>query len=339
VIEHGGRLLEAAKRYSTPVSDWLDLSTGINPNGWKVPDIPSHVWNRLPENDDGLILAAASYFGSDNLLAVAGSQAAIQVLPQVRNNLYKKSRVGVLFPAYAEHAHSWQQAEHEVISVEENEIDSQIDQIDVLVLVNPNNPSGCRFEKDTLRRWHSQLRRRDGWLVVDEAFIDSTPARSLVSETNQPGLIVLRSLGKFFGLAGLRVGFVFSETSLLKMIDEILGPWTISHPSRFVATQALQDIAWQLTTQSKLQKTSERLRELLCAYDLVPIGGTHLFHWTKHDKAFDWHKALAGQGILVRYFENTNSLRFGLPKDNAQFERLNDGLMRAQKKVRGLYVN
>lgn len=318
MLEHGGHLIAAAKRYNIPKAQWIDLSTGINPTGWPIPSIPADCWQRLPETADNLHLAAQQYYGCSSLLPVAGSQAAIQALPLLR----EKSKIGVIAPAYAEHAHSWQQAGHEVITLTSKEVGQYLPQLDVLVLINPNNPTGEVFAKEQLLHWQQQLSQRNGWLVVDEAFIDGTPEQSLSTHPCEKGLIILRSIGKFFGLAGIRCGFVMADEQLLNRLNEQLGPWTISHPSRYVATAALQDIDWQRQTQQHLKTHAKRLAFLLAQQGLKVTGGTLLFQWVKTEKAPQIYHTLAQQGVLVRLFDKPKSVRFGLPHDEQQWQRL-----------------
>jgi len=322
LLEHGGHLIAAAKKYNIPVNQWLDLSTGINPNGWPIPAIPAECWQRLPESDDGLIDAAKSYYQCQSILPVAGSQAAIQGLPLLRN----KSTVGVLSLAYAEHGYSWKKAGHEVIELSVTTINNQLHKLDVLILINPNNPTAQRFTKTQLLDWHQQLKQRNGWLIIDEAFIDSTPEHSLSSYPVNDGLIILRSIGKFFGLAGIRCGFVIANHHILKQLDELLGPWTISNPSRYIATAALLDLNWQNKIQSDLKNQSNRLALLLQNNGFEIIAQTDLFHWIQTDNAEHIHNTLAEQGILTRLFHNPLSLRFGLPKNEPQWVYLNQVL-------------
>ena len=271
-LQHGGELRRAAARYGIPIQDWLDLSTGINPNGWPVPPLPPSAWSRLPDDEDGLEAAARSYYGTEQLLPVAGSQAAIQALPRLR----LACRVGVLYPGYAEHAYAWRCAGHELAAVPVAGLREAARHVDVLVVINPNNPTGDRFRPQTLLDWHASLAAREGWLVVDEAFIDPTPADSLAPYSKRPGLIVLRSLGKFFGLAGARVGFVLAQTALLERLRAHLGPWTVTAPSRWVAERALADRAWQGAARARLLKKAERLAALLNQHGLA-IGGAVFF--------------------------------------------------------------
>ena len=327
MLEHGGHLIDAAQKYNIPVDAWIDLSTGINPNGWPIPKIPADCWQRLPESSDGLVSAARQYYKCHSILPVAGSQAAIQTLPLFRN----KSRVGVLTPAYAEHGYSWKKAGHIVIELTADTIEAHLSQLDVLILINPNNPSGQRFSKQQLLRCHKVLTQHNGWLIVDEAFIDTTPEHSLSSHPVSNGLIILRSVGKFFGLAGIRCGFVIAPETLLHSLNEKLGPWTISHPSRYIATAALLDTRWQKQMQAELIQQASRLASLLTKHGLKPESQTDLFHWVKTPYAKQIYQHFAQHGILIRLFSHPSSIRFGLPKNRQQALYLEEILLKIPK--------
>lgn len=322
MLEHGGHLLDAAKKYNIAKEKWIDLSTGINPNGWPIPTIPSECWQRLPETADGLVEAAKNYYQCQSILPVAGSQAAIQSLPLLR----KKSKVGVLAPAYAEHAYSWEKAGHIVVELEEDNIDSYLAELDVLIVINPNNPSAQHFRKPQLLNWYQQLHQHGGWLIVDEAFLDTNPEQSLSSHPVTEGLIILRSIGKFFGLAGIRCGFVIATEQILKELNEMLGPWTVSHPSRYIATAALLDKDWHSKTKVELNTQAARLAVLLNNQGLSITAQTDLFIWIKISEAQTIHQALAEKGILTRLFIHPLSLRFGLPKNEFEWRSLEQGL-------------
>jgi cobalamin biosynthesis protein CobC len=321
MLEHGGRLRRAAAAYDRPLSQWLDLSTGINPLGWPVPTVPAEHWARLPESDDDLEAAARSYYQTESLLPVCGSQAAIQALPRLR----PCSRVGIVHPSYAEHHHAWQQAGHQIQLLDTSRIEQHIAQLEVLILVRPNNPTGTCHSTEQVLDWHDLLAQKGGWLVVDEAFVDASPEISLLTHP-RPGLIVLRSLGKFFGLAGARVGFVCAEASLLSRLEALLGPWSVSGPGRWVASSALRDLEWQAEARQSLPMQSDRLHRLLTDHGLAPSGGSALFQWVITPHARTLHHALAQQGILVRLFDAPASLRFGLPGCEAQWQRLTQAL-------------
>ncbi len=331
-LKHGGRIKAAAAKYGIPEDDWLDLSTGLNPNGWNVPNVPSSIWQTLPEDNDGLQTAACEYYGCDYCLPISGSQAAIQILPGLRSF----SKVGVISPTYAEHEYNWKQAGHDVVQLSLMDVENKINELDVLVVINPNNPTGEIVSVEKLLNWHQQLSTKGGWLIVDEAFMDVTPENSLLSAGIKPGLIILRSLGKFFGLAGVRCGFIITDKELLQRMSDKLGPWSLTGPTRYIAKQALQDKQWHKKTIHYLRHSSERLYNVLTENYLEPNGGTTLFQWVKHPNAKEIFEAFAKQGILIRYFEGSvssnkqktlQSLRFGLPANEEQWLRLNDALM------------
>lgn len=318
MLEHGGRLRRAALQYGIALTDWLDLSTGVAPYGLPLPAIPEQAWARLPEQDDGLEAAACAYYGVDHLLPVAGSQAAIQCLPRLR----REARVGIVSPAYAEHAAAWQREGHRVLEISEASVNRALERLDVLLLVNPNNPTGRRFSPQQLFAWHARLAERGGWLIVDEAFIDCTPEQSLAAHSHLPGLIILRSFGKFFGMAGARLGFVLAEPTLLSELEELLGPWTISGPTRWLGAGLLEDRTGQQALQQRLTGDGQRLAELLREHGLPPTGGCALFQWIASEHAALLHEFLACNGILTRLFEQPPSIRFGLPADEEGWQRL-----------------
>ena len=328
MLEHGGRLERAARDYGIARETWLDLSTGVSPYGWPVPPIPPRVWQRLPEDDDGLLDAARAYYGVHDLLPVAGSQAAIAALPRLR----ARSRVAVIEPTYAEHAHTWRQGGHEVTSLTLADLLARVADFDVVIVVRPNNPTGECASREQLV---DAMRCRSAdtgasmcdmpWLIVDEAFVDTRPQESLLADRCE-GLVVLRSVGKFFGLAGARAGFVAAWPALLDALAEALGPWTLSGPTRYALTHALADTAWQATARDRLQQASLRLAALLTGRGLPPSGGCDFFQYVRHDRAGTLHHALARRAVLVRHFATPQALRFGLPADDAAFAQLDRAL-------------
>jgi cobalamin biosynthetic protein CobC len=322
MLEHGGRLRKAALQYGIAEADWLDLSSGLAPWPFPVPDIPLRAWARLPETDDGLEQAACDYYGAAQVLPVAGSQMAIQLLPRLR----RAGKVGVLSPSYAEHAEAWRRNGYIVREVLESEVDFFLDSLDVLVVVNPNNPTGLSLTPARLLDWHSRLAQRGGWLVVDEAFMDNTPHLSLAPFANQTGLIVLRSFGKFFGLAGVRLGFVLAERKLLKLLAEQVGPWAVSGPTRVLGQACLTDTDGHTRQRIRTDEAGERLALLLEQYGFKPQGGCALFQWLITECAEALHEFMARRGILLRLFTHNSSLRFGLPADEADWQRLAQAL-------------
>ncbi|MEK6747907.1 MAG: threonine-phosphate decarboxylase CobD [Pseudomonadota bacterium] len=325
LLHHGGRLRAAAARYRIPLTDWLDLSTGINPRGWPVPTIPAELWQRLPEDDDALEESARAYYDCSDVLPTAGSQAALQLLPRLR----AASRVGVLHPSYQEHAYAWRMAGHTVHEFTPDRLELAIPRLDVVILVNPNNPSGECFDRETLLAWHHALALRGGWLIIDEAFMDATPHLSMAPYCHAPGLIVLRSLGKFFGLAGARVGFVCAENNILDPLRVRLGPWPIASPARWIAIKALSDSPWQRAARDYLHTSTWHLAQLLSDHAHAPHGGSAFFQWHCSDDAQVLHERLAQQGILTRFFDHPKSIRCGLPQDVSAWRRLTSALKNA----------
>ncbi|MFK3776248.1 threonine-phosphate decarboxylase CobD [Pseudomonas sp. NPDC089406] len=329
MLEHGGRLLRAVKQYGIAREDWLDLSSGIAPWPYPVPPIAPDAWARLPETEDGLEEAARQYYGARHLLAVAGSQAAIQALPTLR----PAGRVGVLSPCYAEHPQAWQRAGHQLVELDESQVDGELERLDALVLVNPNNPTGQRVSRERLLAWHARLAERGGWLLVDEAFMDNTPEQSVVDCAERPGLIVLRSFGKFFGLAGVRLGCVVAQPALLQRLADLLGPWTVSGPARVLGQSCFAD---QTAHQAQIQRcaqASQRLAGLLASSGLPPSGGCDLFQYVRSESAARLHDFLARRGILVRLFTQPGAVRLGLPACAADEQRLALALADYQKET------
>lgn len=318
MLEHGGNLRQAAARFDRPLENWLDLSAGLNPHGFPAPAIGAHAWHRLPEKDPLLAEAASRYYGAPDMLAVAGTQAAIQALPRLRS----PSRVVVAAPSYAEHAHHWSQHGHRSREVPFARLDDEIASCDVMVVCNPNNPTGAIVQREQLLAWRAQLAQRGGWLVVDEAFADVAPANSVAEMSGLPGLVVLSSIGKFFGLAGLRTGFVGAQPQLLAQLEALVGPWTVSGPAQLVARAALCDRDWQAKMRQRLADDGARLRAVLRDRGLA-TSGTDLFQWWPMNEPEPMWRHFAERGIWVRLFlQAARGIRVGLPPNETGWQRL-----------------
>lgn len=311
---HGGNLEQAVLQYGIPRSDWLDLSTGISPFVWPVPAIPDDVWQRLPENNGELEQAARAYFAAD-VLPIPGSQWAIQQLP----SLFNASRVWMARESYEEYRHWWQVNGNHLTCFEQLPAANVLQSGDVVIVINPNNPTARLYSPDTLLVLAESLRQRDGWLIVDEAFMDATPESSLASHlSDHQNIIVLRSMGKFFGLAGIRVGFVAAPQNILQALQERLGPWAISHPAQWIAIQALQDTAWQTANRARLQSASLQLEAILQQhFPRHTLGRTALFASVQlaDGESQHWQETLARNGIWIRQFPQWNRIRFGIADD------------------------
>lgn len=319
--QHGGQIGFAARRLHLSPHQILDLSTGINPHMYPISISipPNWVWRCLPQADDELEASADRYYGGKGGLPVAGSQMAIGLLPGLTKS---PCRVAVPAVGYAEHARAWRKAGHRVHFLSGQQLQCQWDEFDVVVVINPNNPTGEVYTLPQLLAWREHLASKGGYLIVDEAFMDMSPECSLVPFSHLPGLIVLRSLGKFFGLAGVRVGFVYTSAVVRQQLQENMDPWPVNGPGRWVAQQALSDIPWQDHMRRQLQQEQTRLASLLAGFGWYPSGGTALFQWMQGEKAQDLYQFFAKQGVLLRYFSHPSSVRIGLPGEPVHWQRL-----------------
>lgn len=308
---HGGNLQNVMRNFGGTSADWIDCSTGIAPYAYPLPALPLEVVQRLPHPSDDFLATAAQYYGSAQLLAVAGSQAAICALPLLR----MRCKVGVLRASYAEHAWRWQLAGHTVVPLDIADVEAAAKQLDVLILVNPNNPTGQLWQREQLLALRQTMAERGGWLIVDEAFMDVDPAQSLCADAGAVGLIVLRSVGKFFGLAGLRLGFVFAENSLREQLAKVIGPWGVSGPALWAGQLALADTDWQTAQRARLIQDANWQTDLLISVGLPPSGVHPLMQFCPVAKIDQWGYALAFNKIYTRPFNTQDvgidAIRFG----------------------------
>lgn len=308
---HGGRLQAAASQFNIPVSDWLDLSTGINPDNWEVPPLPQHIWQRLPDSYEPLEAAATHYYGAP-VFAIPGSQWAIQNLPTI----LETGRAWLPKEAYEEHQYWWLQHLHNV-QLYESLTAITPNQYDAVVIINPNNPTGKIHSAADIIELAIGLQSLQGHLILDEAFMDPTPEQSVFSQalTLPKNLIVLRSMGKFFGLAGLRLGFVYCNEQIKQRLQQQLGPWAVSNPAAYIGELALRDKNWQQSARKELQENSHQLHRLLQRFVLATsLQPTSLFCTLQLSgaKADSLYNHCAQRGILVRHFPQWGKIRVGL---------------------------
>ncbi|KQP61189.1 threonine-phosphate decarboxylase [Methylobacterium sp. Leaf399] len=318
-IAHGGDLDAARRLFPAGPEPWVDLSTGINPVPYPCPPLEASAFTRLPSPADltALRTAAADAYGADpaTVAAAPGTQILIETLPRLR----PRSRVAVLSPTYAEHAAAWTRGGHHVVAVADL---SGAEGCDVVVVVNPNNPDGRIVPAGDLVATAHALGRRGGLLVVDEAFADFEPAGSLCAEVG-PGLVVLRSFGKTYGLAGLRLGFALAEPALALRIAEALGPWAVAGPALAIGRAALRDRSWREAARAARAADAARLDRMIGRAGGGVVGGTSLFRTADFEDGPGVFRRLGEAGIYVRRFEAMpHRLRFGLPADRGEWCRL-----------------
>ena len=324
---HGADLAAASERYGIPIADWLDVSTGINPRAYPFEHIDPAAFQHLPFNDGELRNAAKNYCDAPVLpIIAAGSQVLIQWLPLVYTQLMQRQgRVAIPCIGYSEHGFRWRWSGHEIIYYDPRQSDSidellRAESIDVLIVINAHNPLGLITPPEKLLAWHALLHKNNGWLIVDEAFIDATPQHSVASHTHSRGLIVLHSLGKFFGLAGVRCGYAFCAQEISEALAVAVGPWAVSGPTLEIATAALSDSPWQNSMRSKLHLMSAANAELLQKTHWASnqkLMRNPLFHTLElpAHNSLKVEDELARQGVRVRRIElnaERSLLRFGL---------------------------
>ena len=323
---HGGDLAAARRLFPDAPEPFIDLSTGINPHSYPLPQLPSHVFARLPEQAalDRLVTAAARAYGAPSRAHVVGAPGTQILLPLVAA-LVPPGRAAVLGPTYSEHVRVAAAVGHRAKEV--TDIDDLRD-ADLAVIVNPNNPDGRIVGRDALIALADRLRSRGGLLVVDEAFMDVGPAgASLGGDVGRGNIVVLRSFGKFFGLAGLRLGFALAAAEIAARLDASLGPWAVAGPAIAVGEVALADAQWAQATRVTLGREARRLDEILTSAGLEIVGGTSLFRLVRTPAANELFHHLGRAGILVRRFvEQPTWLRLGLASSEDAWVRLRAAL-------------
>jgi cobalamin biosynthetic protein CobC len=324
--EHGGNLAAARLAFPMAPEPWLDLSTGINPYSYPVPELGREAFTRLPEPEAlrGLEQAARHAYRAPpqtQVVAAPGSQALIGLLPR----LLPPGRVGVLGFTYAEHAAAWRAAGAEVTIVADL---AALERMDVAIIVNPNNPDGRLVPVADLRSLAASLAERGGLLVVDEAFADFLDVSdSLVPFMPEEGVVVLRSFGKAYGLPGLRLGFAVAPPTLSARLQNSLGPWPVCGPAIAIGTRALADEAWRVAARKTLRDEGAALDGMLASAGLSACGGSVLYRLVAHPRAASLYEDLGRAGILVRRFGSRPSwLRFGMTGSEVDRTRLRAAL-------------
>jgi cobalamin biosynthesis protein CobC len=319
--DHGGNLDIAVKRFGGRVEDWIDLSTGINRRAYPVGELTPCDFSALPSRADIEALheaARQAYATSAPVLALSGAQAAIQLLPR----LAPPGRARILGPTYNEYAPVLSAAGWHVEEV--GDLDA-LAGADLAVVVNPNNPDGRRHDAIALLAQRLLVNR----LVIDESFVDAVPDLSLASEARREGFLILRSFGKFYGLAGLRLGFVLGPAADVAALAAMAGPWPVSGPAIAIGKRALLDRDWASATRTRLARDTLRLDAMADAVGWRLIGGTPLFRLYDVGDAVAAQERLARAKIWSRIFGGKPRwLRLGLPGEESEWTRLAASLAR-----------
>ncbi len=328
-IQHGGNLAQARLQFPQAPEPWIDLSTGINPYSYPHSAVPAIAFSRLPEPAlaERLKALAAQAYGAPSAAHVVAAPGTQILLPMTAALPKVRARAAVLSPTYAEHARAARLAGY---AVTETENFDNLGDADLAVLVNPNNPTGRTIPLSELIALAAHMRSKGSLLVVDEAFQDVSEAGSIADAVADGGLLVLRSFGKFYGMAGVRLGFAIASADVAARLEGQLGPWSVSGPALHVALEALADRDWRQAMQQRLQQQAARLDEVFKECAIPVVGGTSLFRYIQHERAEALVEALGEAGVLVRRFEDRPGfLRFGLPGDH-EWGRL-EAVLRALK--------
>jgi cobalamin biosynthetic protein CobC len=325
-LTHGGDLAAGRRQFPNAPEPLIDLSTGINPDSYPLPSLPPDSFSRLPPEPAlrRLAAAAARAYGAPSPDCVVLAPGTQILLPLVAA-LVLPGRARVLGPTYAEHVRVATLVGHEAEEVTDL---TDLAQADLAVVVNPNNPDGRIVGKQELLDVAEGQKHRGGVLVIDEAFMDVAPADSSLSGAVDHGnLVVLRSFGKFFGLAGLRLGFALAAPETAARLSASLGPWPVSGPAIVIGEAALTDPAWARAARVSLHRRAQELDALLTGAKLHVVGGTTLFRLVRSTAADELFRHLGRAGILVRrYAERPEWLRFGIPHIEQEWQRLRAAL-------------
>jgi cobalamin biosynthetic protein CobC len=310
---HGGRLRAAAAAFPHAPTPWLDLSTGINPEPWRGLRAEWSDLARLPDPAEiaDLERIAADAFGVEDarrVLATAGAEAGLRLLPAVIGG----ADVAIVSPTYSGHETAWRSGERSVAAVSLEAVFEMT--APVLVVVNPNNPNGDRIERTRLLDLAKRRSQCGVWTVVDESFVETSPELSVAGATIER-LVVLRSFGKFYGLPGVRLGFIVAEPVVIKRLQTLQGDWPISADAVAIGRAAYLDETWRVHSRERLERDAHALDQLLTAHGFTVIGGTSLFRLISTPNAGALFQGLCEQGILTRPFQNVEDrLRIGVPR-------------------------
>jgi cobalamin biosynthetic protein CobC len=303
--DHGGGLDDAVALYGGARADWLDLSTGINPRAYPVPEIPPEAYTALPDRvaAERLGAAARAFWMVPEgaaVLAAPGASALIANIPR----LAAPGRVRIVERTYNEHEAAFRAAGWEVVRTDAE----GAPRAEARVVVHPNNPTGHMFSGDNEPEGRPLL-------VIDESFCDVILYNSRVANwATRPGVVILKSLGKFWGLPGLRLGFAIGDPALIARLKEMLGPWPVSGAAQHVGARALEDMDWANMARQVMNLDAARMDAMVQGKGAELIGGTGLYRLYEVDDAARWQEKLAQGKVWSRIFPYAPTwLRLGLP--------------------------
>ena len=332
-LKHGGDIARLECEFGCSLQNCLDLSTGLSPWSYPVPPVPDYVWQRLPYDMTGLMASASAYYSCppEYITPVAGVQDAICRVPYYLSNAklsgtrlsgIASSETIVALPVlgYQEYRRAWSKAGYPLVFYQNL---SELQQLVLrnssmhVVIINPNNPSASLLLAEDLLALQQQLLGK-GYLIVDEAFMDVSENQSLSSFAHLDNLIVLRSFGKFFGLAGVRLGFTLGGGDLIEQLRADVNPWGVSYPAIWLGAQALKDNAWCQQQRQRITIQANQLLPLIRDKISPDTTSAGLFLTVIGKQALlgAIYQRAVKEGILLRYDTLDHHrawLRIGLP--------------------------
>jgi threonine-phosphate decarboxylase len=320
---HGGNIYAASRDLRCQPASMLDFSASINPLGMapgavQVVQASLELATHYPDPDCYELKQALGRFHGIDPECVCignGSTELIFLLPKT----LALRRALIPGPTFSEYAAAMRAVGGEVsmlLAPPEEEFRIRLSQVaaalqrslDCVWLCNPNNPTGQLWTKAQVLELWKKARRVGASLIVDEAFIDYCEADSVVSEaTSRAGLLVLRSFTKFYGMPGLRVGYLVAEPTVIRRIEAMRLPWSVNNLAQVAAIASLNETSYAVRSRQLIIEERPRLAAALAGQGWVPCPSSANFLLVRLPsflKSAAVAAATRRQGVLIRDCES-----------------------------------
>jgi threonine-phosphate decarboxylase len=357
--EHGGNIYRAAQELGIPENEIIDFSASINPLGLseKVKKAIKNELDNLvnyPDSDSkALREKIAEHHGIDpeTIICGNGSTELIYLIPRA----FKPERVLIPAPTFSEYekacklsyelsVKSYELKKEDNFSIKPDEFinamagksvnSSPVTRhtsrpCDMAFLCNPNNPTGHLISRAEVLRIAEAAKEMKCILVIDEAFIDFVPDESVIRDVqNNPYLIVLRSMTKFYALTGLRIGYGVFHNDLIGRIKEFKEPWTVNNLAQKAAVTAIDDSGYVDETFSLMKKEKEFLEKNFQELNVKYLPSNVNYYLLKTEDAAEMVSELRKKGILVRECSNFKGLDSSYIRAAVKSRKENEILLR-----------
>lgn len=329
--EHGGHEWILDKNF-------LDFSASINPLGFpaEVRTILENEMDNIarypqPENY-GLkkILAEKHTVNTKNILLGNGS---IEIIYLLAKEFVRKSAL-IPVPTFCEYACAVQGEGKKILFIQRSEeamfelpIEKMIDdlkEVDCLFLCNPNNPTGTFTEKNVMMEILAACKKNDVDLIIDEAFIDFSEEmedQTMIREAaKEKGLLVMRSLTKIYGLAGLRIGYLVGDEDVVGRLSSSQYPWNVNNFALAGASAAVKNEEFVKKTQRLISRERDFLFKQLSLHTCIKVYPSNanyllckLLDCCEINNSDVLKKKLLSESVVVRYYSDFEGL------DNSYF--------------------